>query len=337
MPLDKIDTYLSFVNCSHHENYYISFSKELLNESRAVIFHARDIDYNNLMLINKGRPKEQVWILVSSESPINTYPKPNKLDNLFNITIHYNSKSEIVNPYGKYLNRTQPINVSDVDKMMKGVCLSKKKSKITWIVSNCHLDWRNKLTKILQEHFEVVVYGKCSNLFVNQGGKCDPFTIECQEKLKDSKFYLSFENGFCDEYITEKYWNHPMVVDMIPLVIGGANYTDLVLEESFINVLQFKNINDLITTIKSIDESCDEWIKYFRWKAKYELWNPIYGGWPYVSDWICKICELLYNSSFSNISPTSKIINEKQCRSSPEWMIEMIEKAHFDLFNSDVF
>ena len=42
-------------------------------------------------------------------------------------------------------------------------------------------------------------YGKCSS-----GGDCD---ADCYKNLGTKyKFYLSFENSLCKEYVTEKFW-----------------------------------------------------------------------------------------------------------------------------------
>ncbi len=42
-------------------------------------------------------------------------------------------------------------------------------------------------------------YGQCS-----AGGNCD---TDCYNNLGTNyKFYLSFENSLCKEYVTEKFW-----------------------------------------------------------------------------------------------------------------------------------
>ena len=41
----------------------------------------------------------------------------------------------------------------------------------------------------------------------------------------DHKFYLSFENQFCEDYITEKFFL-ALKVDMIPIVNGGFSKQD---------------------------------------------------------------------------------------------------------------
>ena len=48
------------------------------------------------------------------------------------------------------------------------------------------------------------------------------------------KFYLSFENSFCTDYITEKLWK-VLNYDIVPIVMGGGNYTKYAPAKSYIN------------------------------------------------------------------------------------------------------
>lgn len=74
-------------------------------------------------------------------------------------------------------------------------------------------------------------------------GGCGPFkcprarTEECWKKIEaEYKFYLSFENSICLDYVTEKFFfamNHTVV----PVTLGGTNYTSIAPTHSHIDVI----------------------------------------------------------------------------------------------------
>ena len=57
-------------------------------------------------------------------------------------------------------------------------------------------------------------------------------------------FYLSFENSLCEDYVTEKLWQW-LRRDIVPLVMGQANYSAIVPPHSVINALDFSVPKDL--------------------------------------------------------------------------------------------
>ena len=91
------------------------------------------------------------------------------------------------------------------------------------LVSNCKgSSGRLELIKKLQEFILVDIFGKC--------GKPCPKTFTngtegtCRDILgSEYKFFLSFENSICKEYITEKFFSM-LPYDIIPIVLGGGDY-----------------------------------------------------------------------------------------------------------------
>ena len=94
--------------------------------------------------------------------------------------------------------------------------------------------------KKLQQYIHVDIFGACSG-------------VECSRKAKESCFdsqgsqywfYLAFENSNCLDYITEKLWR---ILDLgiVPVVMGGGNYTRDAPEHSVINVEDFDSVKEL--------------------------------------------------------------------------------------------
>ena len=56
---------------------------------------------------------------------------------------------------------------------------------------------------------------------------------------RDYKFYLSFENLICPDYVMEKFFT-PLLFYTVPIVYGGGDYEALgVPPNSYIDVLNF--------------------------------------------------------------------------------------------------
>ena len=55
------------------------------------------------------------------------------------------------------------------------------------------------------------------------------------------KFYLSFENSLCGDYITEKFFK-VLDYNVIPVVINGVNMTKFAPPNTYIDLKNFKNI-----------------------------------------------------------------------------------------------
>jgi alpha-1,3-fucosyltransferase len=64
-----------------------------------------------------------------------------------------------------------------------------------------------------------------------------------EETAKNYKFYLSFENSVCRDYISEKFWK-ALNNNIVPVVLGGADYSRVAPPKSYINVM----VNIQLTT-----------------------------------------------------------------------------------------
>ena len=66
-------------------------------------------------------------------------------------------------------------------------------------------------------------------------------------------FYLSFENSLCEDYVTEKLFR-ALDSDLVPVVMGGANYSKIVPPKSVINVQDFDSPELLGKELKRLVE-----------------------------------------------------------------------------------
>ena len=118
---------------------------------------------------------------------------------MFDLTMTYRADSDFFAPYGNY--EEIPFTNTAQEDFSFG-----KTKLVSWMVSNCGAGLRNSFVRELQKYIPVDVYGSCSGQF-GQSRSCDRGET-CKDIIKQYKFYLSFENALCEDYITEKYWGH---------------------------------------------------------------------------------------------------------------------------------
>ncbi|RNA15250.1 alpha-(1-3)-fucosyltransferase C-like [Brachionus plicatilis] len=99
----------------------------------------------------------------------------------------------------------------------------------------------------------VTLLGKC-------GIRCIDFfkkssNENCKELVANShKFYLSFENSICNGYISEKFFQI-LRYDIIPVVLGGGNYSYFIPKTGYINVLDYKTPKDLADYLLYLEQN----------------------------------------------------------------------------------
>ncbi len=117
----------------------------------------------------------------------------------------------------------------------------KKRTAAAWFVSHCATQARRELyVKRLKKHIPVDIYGKCGTLQCSRSNE-----TECYLRAEQQyKFYLSFENSVCEDYVTEKFFN-AMRYSLIPVTYNGVNMSAVAPPHSYINTLDFKTVSAL--------------------------------------------------------------------------------------------
>ncbi len=233
--------------------------------------------------------KEQIFIYYLFEAPLRTiyFSNLRQFGNFFNLTISYldDSRTDIIIPHGTIVQR--PPSENYIQPNMSE--LQMKVKMVAWIVSNCKTvrSQRRAYAHRLSKYIPVDIYGKCGTL------RCKRNTA-CYTKIaKRYFFYLAFENSVCKDYRTEKIYR-TLQYDVIPIVLGGANYSAYLPHKSYINVMDYRSPKQLADYLKYLTQNRTAYLEYFKWKEKYISLS----GYPTKGAAACKLCEILHDSSY---------------------------------------
>ena len=216
-----------------------------------------------------------------------------KYPGVFNWTATYRSDSTIVAPYGKW----QYYNNKVRQLPLKRNYLANKTKSVAWFVSNCETEnERMEYAKELSKHIQVDIYGPCGS------DTCSKHRDEkeCFKTLdKDYRFYLSFENSNCKEYITEKFFRNALQYNIIPIVMGARpeDYIRVAPYHSYIHIEEFPGgPKELAHYLKKLEKSDELYNEYFKWKGTGEFIN---------TKFFCRICSLLHEPGIEKVNPGS--------------------------------
>ncbi|KAG7202379.1 hypothetical protein KM043_018698 [Ampulex compressa] len=291
--------FLPWDNCTV-KNCVLSYRAEDLDVAAAVVFHLH-LTKSPLEIPRRTR-RNQRWIFLTDESPINTFlhgdQKLRDYNGLFNWSMSYRTDSDIPVPYGRTILKDFSSSES-VDEL-----ISSQKTKLVAIMgSNCAGNngrWRyvNELKSYLGD--ELDVFGRCLN--GNVTACPGHFDRDCSA-LNAYKFYLAFENSNCEEYITEKVYWHGYHKLAVPIIMGAPrnDCERLLPPKSFMHIEDFANPTSLATYLKYLDRHVEEYIKYHAWRQYYSVIDE-HGYFGSSSVHYCRICEALhYNSPVEKV------------------------------------
>lgn len=222
-------------NCSVI-NCYVTSNRKFFNDTTqfdAVAFNGRNMHHQDLP---SHRSMRQKYIFFNMESADN-YPVCNgTFDGFFNWTSTYRLDSDIIFPYIMVRNSNReiigpkkgmiwPENFPEISEEYSEKLANKSKA-VAWFVSHCSTrSGRENMTKRLQKalaiyNHTVDVYGKCGPLDCPRDKK-----NTCDRLLeREYFFYLSLENTFAEDYVTEKLLT-ALQHDVVPIIYGGADYS----------------------------------------------------------------------------------------------------------------
>ncbi|XP_060066332.1 glycoprotein 3-alpha-L-fucosyltransferase A-like [Ylistrum balloti] len=267
------DTTEVFKSCPLSTNCILTLNKSLVDDADAVMI-------NWLTLCRHWKKqRSQVWIMFEFESPDYNarYEKKRCWRNkVVNWTLTYRRDSDFSLVHGLFHPQDTGYNVDE--KLLR----SKSKTAVGFI-SHCNASSkREKFIRALRSHgVDIDIFGRCGNL--RCGGEFNTkwkgvwnVTSDHQDHCFDVldnryKFYLSFENSLCKDYVTEKSLHLVLRHQIVPLIRDGANRTLYHPPHSFLDTKNFKSVKELANRIKFLSNNFDSYLKFFQWKKKYTI------------------------------------------------------------------
>ncbi|KAI8779772.1 alpha-(1,3)-fucosyltransferase C [Biomphalaria glabrata] len=118
----------------------------------------------------------------------------------------------------------------------------------------------------MKKIIDVDIFGKC-------GKPCPTGDFLCSPDIPvQYRFYLSFENSFCKDYITEKFFKlYTQNTLIVPVVRGGFDYNKYLPTNTFINTADFRSARDLALYLKQLSDDPVAYSKYLENKHMYDF------------------------------------------------------------------
>ncbi|KAL3313957.1 Alpha-(1,3)-fucosyltransferase 9 [Cichlidogyrus casuarinus] len=181
------------------------------------------------------------------------------------------------------------------------------------LISNTFKGWvYSKRAEYLEEfsqHFPLHIYGR------KQSRVCPENVTDCPHALSIKyKFYMSFENSKCSQYISEKFFHNALQYNVIPVVLGAPkqDYEAFAPPNSYIHVDDFPTPKDLADYLNKIATDTIALSRYFAWKQ--------FGRIIYPSPRYFPACVAIKDAIVRNyfpISLTNAKSTEEECSLAP--------------------
>jgi alpha-1,3-fucosyltransferase len=268
-----------------------------LEDYDAIIIHMHELWLTHLPEFK--RKAHQRLIFLTQESPTTLPIDITRFGYYFNWTMSYRLNSDVQLLYGRVSPRpTAPKTPEEMRKMIEnhvrstsGNYFTNKTRPVGWMVSHCGTNGlRETYARQLGKFIPVDVYGGCGNLSCSRNHAHWLSYPECYTMLEEKyKFYLSFENSICTDYATEKFFQI-LKTNIVPVVYGGANYSQIAPPHSYINALDYTP-EKLARYLKLLDSNDTLYNEYFWWKPHYDIESGVD---QMAGHGFCDLCKKLH-------------------------------------------
>eukprot|EP00667_Euglena_gracilis_P008900 EG_transcript_9029 len=241
------------------------------------------------------RPALQKWVLMIDEAPyisdnIRRLMLPPLLG-LYNLTMGYHRSSHIPMYFGPSMDRIfdPPLPVQEKN----------QEAPVMWVAHNCiAFNNRHRYVEALMKHVNVHSFGDClrnrewpdalagterrrnkdghgrDHIMGKRGGIPKLASSGLEATLQRYKFYLSFENQNCEDYVSEKFFR-ALYSGTVPVVLGPPNIEEYKpAAKSVINAADFKTPKDLADYLNWLHHNDTAYNEYLAYKSDPALLLP---------------------------------------------------------------
>lgn len=252
-------------------------------DANAIVFQG-----NRLPEIRPGRKSsDQAFVYMNNEPPAFMHDEDSRRlsseERYFNWTMTYRRDSDIWSPYGHVfsanINKRAYLQSVEQGKhprtvktdIVSGIAgknytqIYRNKTKTAlWLVGHCQSNSeREALVDEMGKFADIKIFGKCAKKRVAPVHEDDTWPDQY-------KFFFAFENSYCRDYVTEKVFEW-FQRDMILVVRGGANYSEILPPNTYINADDFATGRDLAMYLNKLGSNEDEYMGYLRRKDGYQV------------------------------------------------------------------
>ena len=246
----------------------------MYRSSDAVLYHGRS-DPGGVAPLNE-RPQGQIWIYYNQESPPHVGGFPDT-PNIINWTLTYIRTADVHHWYGETRLGKFQGGFDPTKNYLQG-----KTKTAAAMISNC-AGHRLEIVRKLSQYIDVDIFGGCGGRHVCK---------DCWDVFKPYKFYFAFENSYCKDYVTEKFYVNGLSHGMVPVTINGADLSNPTVAPpgSYIDATKFTSAKQLADFLRTEGSDPEHYNKYFKWHSEY---TPVPGTWD---SYHCDLCEAVHHA-----------------------------------------